>query len=275
MGYPLSATKLRTYQQCPQAYYFKHERRLPAPATFGSAALGKALHHALADIYQDWNYAEPLPSLDWFALCWQQQTGDLNETQVEEGWHALQRYYETFVAPLPMMGRPLGVEGKIQATFQACNVEFALTGRYDRLDYVDDGLELIDYKTSKTIAPTDTIDLQLGLYYLILEQTYHQALKRLSLIYLRLGQRVSFEVTPDHQRQVQTLIGELALKLRADAAWEPTQGKWCDRCGYQRHCPAFHTHPEPLPETAKPPSQGTACVTPINMEPSTQPVCSR
>ena len=142
-----------------------------------------------------------------------------------------------------MLRQPLGVEGKIQATFQASNVEFALTGRYDRLDYLDDGLELIDYKTSKTVGPTDSVDLQLGLYYLILEQTYHQALKRLSLIYLRSGQQVSFEVTPEHRRQVQTLIGDLALKLRADAAWEPTQGKWCKRCGYQRHCPGAQFQP--------------------------------
>lgn len=253
MAYPLSATKLLTYRQCPQAYYFKHERRLPAPATFGSAALGNALHQALAEIYQDWNYAEPLPSLDWFALCWQHHTGSLNETQVHEGWQALHRYYQTSIAPQPMLRRPLGVEGKIQASFQASNVEFALMGRYDRLDYLDDGLELIDYKTSKTMNPPDAIDIQLGLYYLVLEQTYHQALKRLSLIYLRVGQRVTYEVTPKHQQQVKALITDLALKLRADKEWQPQTGKQCDRCGYQRHCPAFHTNPEPLPETAKPP----------------------
>ena len=252
MAYPLSATKLKTYRQCPQAYYFKHERRLPAPSTFGSKAFGNALHQALADIYQDWNYAEPLPSLDWFTLCWQQNTGGLNEKQIHEGWQALERYYEKFIAPQPMLRKPLGVEGKIKASLQASNVEFALTGRYDRLDYLDDGLELIDYKTSRTVNPPDAIDVQLGLYYLILEQTYHQALQRLTLIYLRSGQHVTYVVTPEHQRQVKELISDLALKLRADQEWQPKVGEQCDRCGYQRHCPAIHNDPEPLPETAKP-----------------------
>ena len=252
MGYSLSATKLLTYQQCPQAYYFKHERRLDAPTAFGSPALGKALHQALADIYTNWTYTEPLPPLNWLALCWQQQTGDLTETQVHEGWSALQRYYETFIAPLPMMRQPLGVETKIQASFQASNVEFALTGRYDRLDYLDDGLELIDYKTSKAVNPPDSMDLQLGLYALILEKTYAQALKRVSLIYLRSGQKASYDVTPEAQHQVQELIEHLALTLREDEEWQPKEGKWCDRCGYQRYCPAQNTHPDPLPDTAKP-----------------------
>ena len=50
-------------------------------------------------------------------------------------------------------------------------VEFKLVGRYDRIDFVDDGLELIDYKSAKspTLPSAEEIDLQLGLYYLALE----------------------------------------------------------------------------------------------------------
>lgn len=248
MAYPLSATKLLTYKQCPQAYNFKYERGLTSPSAFGSPAFGNALHGALADIYKDWNYAYPLPSLDWFSLCWQQHTGELNQAQIHEGWMALQLYYDHYIAPLPQLRKPLGVEGKIKASFQVSNIEFSLSGRYDRLDYTDGGLELIDYKTSKAIAPSEGIDLQLGLYFLILEQIYHQALRRLSLIYLRQGQQVTFDVTPDHHQQVQEMIGELAVRLRADQEWEPQVGGHCNRCGYQRYCPAKSEKPEPLPE---------------------------
>ncbi|KAI9129378.1 PD-(D/E)XK nuclease family protein [Acaryochloris sp. CCMEE 5410] len=248
MAYSLSATKLTTYKQCPQAYNFKYERGLSSPSAFGSPKFGNALHGALAEIYRDWNYAYPLPSLDWFAVCWQQHTGELTPTQIHEGWMALQLYYERYVAPLPMIRKPLGVEAKLKASFQVNNIEFSLSGRYDRLDFTDDGLELIDYKTSKTIAPSDEIDLQLGLYYLILEQTYHKALQKLSLIYLRQGQKITFDVTPEHHQQVRELIGDMALKLRADQDWEPEEGQHCDRCGYQRYCPARTKKPEPLPE---------------------------
>ncbi|NJR56060.1 MAG: PD-(D/E)XK nuclease family protein [Acaryochloris sp. CRU_2_0] len=251
MAYQLSATKLLTYRQCPQAYSFKYDRGLSSPSAFGSPAFGIALHKTLADIYRDWNYDYPLPSLDWFALCWQQHTGELNQAQIHEGWLALQLYYERYIAPLPQIGKPLGVEGKIKAKLQISNIEFSLDGRYDRIDYTDDGLELIDYKTNQTITPSDGIDLQLGLYYLILEQIYHQALKRLSLIYLRQGEKISFDVTPDHQAQVRSLIGDLALKLRADTEWDPQVGDYCDLCSYQKYCPAQTSQPEPLPEGAR------------------------
>jgi len=57
-----------------------------------------------------------------------------------------------------------------------------LTGRYDRLDCLEDGVELIDYKSAKQAALPEPaeIDLQLGLYHLALEQVYQQSLRRLS-----------------------------------------------------------------------------------------------
>ncbi len=252
MAYSLSATKLLTYRQCPQAYYFRHERGMTEPTAFGSTALGTALHQAMAHIYRDWDYQQPLPGKDWLEYCWQQNLQGLNEAQIQAGWTALTQYYETYIASQPVMQRPLGIEGKIQAPFPVNNIEFLLTGRYDRLSWLGEGLELIDYKTSKQTPTLEAIDLQLGLDFLALEQTYQQQLQRLTLIFLRSGNSLSYEVTPDHQQQVRTLITDLAMGLRMETAWQPKQGQHCDRCGYQRYCPAFHTDPEPLPDHAKP-----------------------
>ncbi|ABW33404.1 RecB family exonuclease [Acaryochloris marina] len=251
MSYSLSATKLKTYGQCPKSYQFRYEHKLPSPTIFGSTKLGNALHAALANVYKDWNYAYPLPSLDWFAVCWQHHTSELTPTQIHEGWAALQLYYERYIAPLPQIRKPLGIETKVRATLQVRNIEFTLSGRYDRLDYIDDGLELIDYKTSKSVNPPPSVDIQLGFYYLILEQIYKKALKRLSLIYLRSNEKLIYEVTPDHHQQAQSLIEDMAMKLRCDQEWKPVAGQHCDRCGYQKYCPAKNTRPEPLPQEAK------------------------
>jgi len=63
----------------------------------------------------------------------------------------------------------------------------------DRIDYLEDGLELIDYKSTKEVKLPDPaeIDLQIGLYYLALEQRYRSCLQRLSLLYLRSGEKLS------------------------------------------------------------------------------------
>jgi putative RecB family exonuclease len=251
-AYPLSATKLVTYKQCPQAYSFRYEHRLQSPAKFGSADLGNALHQALAVAYGDWHYNEHKPDWKWFDGCWNGSCDRLSTSQVEEGRKILQGYYDQFVAPLDVMARPLGVESRIPAKVQFENIEFSLNGRYDRLDLLSDGdLELIDYKTTKTPTIPEEMDVQLGLYYLALEQVYQQSLKRLTLLFLRTGDCIHFDVTAAHQEQVRSLIADLALKLRSDEQWEPCVGRHCDRCGYKKYCSAKTEEPEALPETGK------------------------
>lgn len=254
MAYYLSAAKLQAYHRCPQAYYFRYERRVPGAAFFGSASLGTALHQALDQIYRDWHYQEPIPKMEWIDYCWSQQVEGLSPAHIIEGHTILRRYYQGFMANQRAIARPLATEGRIQGYLQAGNLEFALSGRYDRLDWLEDGLELIDYKSTKEVEELDPVklDLQMGLYYLALEQRYQRSLKRLSFLYLRTGEKVSFDVTPEHKQQVEVMIRDLASQLRTDRNWKPIVGKHCTRCAYSRYCPAMQIEPEPLPEDAKP-----------------------
>jgi putative RecB family exonuclease len=248
MPYSLSATKLVTYQQCPQAYSFRYERGLSSPAAFGSPDLGNALHQALAIAYRDWHYNDHKPGWGWFESCWSLCVEKLSERQILDGRSILQGYYRDFVAPLSVMPRPLGIESKIRATVQFENIEFALNGRYDRLDNVKGDLELIDYKTTKTASTPDSVDVQLGLYSIALEQVYQQSLKRVTLIFLRAGETLGFEVNQEHREQVRSLIADLAVRLRADDEWVPKVGDHCERCGFAKYCAAKTAKPEPLPE---------------------------
>jgi putative RecB family exonuclease len=251
MSYQISATKLQTYHRCPFAYYLRYERRLSNNEFFGSAALGSALHQALAILHRDWHYEDPLPEINWIHLCWDEVSVGLTPTQIQEGRTILENYFEKFIASEVALRQPLAVEGKIQAHLQVENLEFCITGRYDRIDFLDDGLELIDYKSSREMKVPDNeeMDLQIGLYYLALEQTYAQSLKFLSLLFLRSGQKVRYRATRRHKEQVQTVISDLAVRLRMDETWDPTPGKQCDRCAYARYCSAMTTEPLPLPDS--------------------------
>ncbi|MGF1512349.1 MAG: RecB family exonuclease [Elainellaceae cyanobacterium] len=257
MVYPISAAKLQTYYRCPRAYYYRYERRLPSAAFFGSAALGTSLHQALACIYRDWHYQAPVPEFSWVEQCWGEQVKGLTSAQRDEGRRILQRYYAEFMLSASALRKPLAVEGRIQGGLRVQNLEFILSGRYDRLDYLDDGLELIDYKSGKDPSPPDTddIDLQIGLYYLALEQRYRRQLKRLSIIHLRTGDKVSFSATPFHRERVKALVGDIAVQLRHDRNWQPFPGTQCDRCAYARYCPALQADPDPLPQEARPEPQ--------------------
>ena len=260
MTYTLSAAKLQSYYRCPRAYYFRYERKLPGASFFGSAALGTSLHQALAQIYGEWHYQSAIPSLEWIEHCWNQQASGLSQAQMDEGRAILRRYYYEYIVAQQTLRRPLAVEGRIQGKLQVENVEFTLSGRYDRIDYLDDGLELIDYKSTKSTRDiydfdTEEVDLQIGLYYLALEQHYQRSLRRLSLVYLRTGEKISFDATPFHRQRVQRVISDLAWELRHDRDWQPFPGDQCDRCAYARYCPAACPQPEPLPDYAKPEPQ--------------------
>jgi putative RecB family exonuclease len=255
MAYQISASKLQTYKRCPYAYYLRYERQLTSSSFFGSAALGTALHQALAKFHRDWHYRVPIPDIDWAYQCWHESSFGLTAPQIEEGRDILETYYRKFIKPAITLRQPLAVEGKIQAYLQVENLEFVMTGRYDRIDFVDDGLELIDYKSAREIKLPDQemIDLQIGLYYLALTQIYQQSLKYLSLLLLRTGEKVRFEATPYHQQQVQAMVAELAVRLRADQTWAPTPGRQCTRCAYARYCAAVQPTPAPLPTLPKMP----------------------
>lgn len=253
MAYQISATKLQAYHRCPYAYYLRYERKLTTNEFFGSTALGIALHQALAQCHRDWHYKQPIPDLRWVHHCWQQNADGLSANQVSEGKEILENYYHNFIAQEVALTEPLAVEGRIQGFLQVENLEFLIVGRYDRLDFLADGLELIDYKSSRDTRLPDTreIDVQIGLYYLALEQTYQHSLKYLSLLFLRTGEKIQFEATAAHKQQAQEMIGNLAVRLRYDQGWEPTPGDQCHRCTFSRYCPAVTATPTALPETRR------------------------
>ena len=246
MNYLLSATKLKSYVRCPKAYYLRYECGLSEHGGFGSAVLGTALHNALAQLYQEWHYHEPLPSETWVQQCWEENNAGLTDRQVDEGWKILSRYYEREIVPAGTMQRPLATEGRIQGGLQANGLEFRLVGRYDRIDFVDNGLELIDYKSAKSpkIPSANEMDLQLGLYYLALEQRYGRSLRKMTLLFLRTGDRISYEANEAHKQQVQAVIGELAQRLRGETEWQPQCGEQCAQCSYARYCPLVTQKPE-------------------------------
>lgn len=249
----ISATKLQTYHRCPKSYWFRYETGLKSPAFFNSAALGTALHQALADIYSNWHYLEPIPGLDWINECWEQNLDGLSPAQAEEGRGILENYYHKFIASEIALQRPLAVEGRIQGILRIKNLEFIITGRFDRLDYTESGIELIDYKSTKEIKlphPAE-IDLQMGLYYLALEQHYQHGLQKLSLVYLRQQKKIDFDASPEQKQRVKEAIAQIAIQLRTDNEWEPTPGEHCYNCAYSRYCHAVSDRPLALPETVR------------------------
>ena len=253
MVYHISSTKLRSYQRCPYAYFLRYEKRIPSATPFAAAVLGNALHETLAHCYQNWHYQEVRPDWSWMSSCWTQASKHLTNKQIREGRSMLEQYYQNFIASEVALRKPLAIEGKIEATIQIDDLEFRVTGRYDRIDALEDGLELIDYKSAqvKTLPDRESVDLQLGLYQLALEQTYGQELKYLSLLFLRSGEKVQYRADLRHRQQVLRILKDLAWQVRHDTSWHPKPGQQCQSCTYSQYCVAVNRDPQPEPQGEK------------------------
>ena len=258
VAYRLSPAKLQTYRTCPAQFRFRYELGLSG-GFFGSATFGRALHGAMLRIYRDWDYGtHRTPTLEWLDRCWAAaviETPALTGRAIDEGYDIMARYHREWIEPRREFPRPLVTEGSVKGALTVDNVEFAIAGKIDRLDWTGPrDLALFDYKTSKTaILDPERLDLQLGLYALAIEQQWPGELKTVTLLFLRSGTHETAAVTDAVRHTVQTAIADLALRLRSDDTWEPHTGDHCDRCAFHKYCAAHHADPEPVPSPASPP----------------------
>ena len=158
-------------------------------------------------------------------------------------------YYETY-APFD--------QAKVNGLEQMINFELPNKSKFrgiiDRLDIKDGHATIVDYKTDKTIAPfaqfEDTYQQQLTSYAVWVMNNYPHVVKSVTgkLIYLRLQEEVSWEITSDMLENAIakitdkiTLIQETLFRYNMgekDAFW-PTEWYQCRRCAYQVMCPLW------------------------------------
>jgi putative RecB family exonuclease len=252
MAYPLSATKLQHYGRCAHSFSLKYLKRVPS-RPIRQPLLGKAVHQTLAQFYR-WPGWKGVPGLGVMRSVWQETIEHfptLSPGQIAEGWRMLEQYHSLFVQPLDHWHEPLAVEGKLEGRLLEGSVEFKIGGRCDRIERLPSQgdiaqLHLIDYKSSiqpKALSDLE-VDLQLGLYQVAIAQRYGASLARVSHIYLRMGEVVSFQTRPQQLQLVQARIEELASKLVSDEAFEPEPGDHCKKCDYRQYCPAVSEKPQ-------------------------------
>ena len=149
----LHPTGLNNYLECPMKFLLGNLLRIPA-AISPSLAYGNAYHDALEKLYKSVKLSlAPLSPTEFYdVFAKKMQTYPLRTSQkeklLEKGKKNLRMYYdqfsEHFVMPLKTEHRLSGIIGGAR-----------LTGRVDRIEYVDESkklLKVVDYKTGKSIS---------------------------------------------------------------------------------------------------------------------------
>ena len=235
---PLSYTQISLYQSCPLCYKLQYIDGLK-PKDKWYFSFGSTMH-SCAEYFFKVNVPPP-PSLEELLEFYERNWLDVGYESAEEeakyktyGKEILSKFWEIHTTDFRM---PVAVERRFYIDIDGVK----LTGYIDRIDKLDSGgLSIIDYKTNKELFTTDDLDkdLQLTLYQLAAEQTWHLPVDRLTLYHFR--SNTPFSCQSRHKAQLEQ-ARQLVLKIADDIAEErfpATENQYCP-CDFPEHCPYY------------------------------------
>jgi RecB family exonuclease len=237
----LSASQLETYDDCPLRYFYEYVLRVRSDSNV-YAELGSLVHEVLAEFLDprkdDVEYsAEGLRELG--ERMWRDDLARYRP-QVEEArrdfFSMLDRWWEEEGA----VARPdvVGVERRFEVDVGPHKV----SGSIDRIDRVDGGLRIVDYKTGSRETPAAEMpdNVQLAVYHLAAARDPELALlgpaTDLDLVFLRSMKVRSQPVTADHEAVTEARVLAVAESILAEE-FEPSVHANCRVCAFQRLCP--------------------------------------
>jgi DNA helicase-2/ATP-dependent DNA helicase PcrA len=243
LPHSMSFTQLAAFTSCPLQYKFAHILKVPV---FGrhSLSFGKSMHNTLQRFTEKILSAQkekktnPVPDqqtlLEMYADAWIDDWYPDEKIQAEhkeKGWESLQAIHADFVEQPPQIEA-------IEKGFTLKFKDVVFRGRIDRIDRLEDGYEIIDYKTGK---PKDRLTWQdkrqLILYQIAAEQCFDPPLKihRLTYHYLEDNSQVHFEAKPEEKEKLEyeVLDAYEALK-KSDFSAKP--GFHCQYCDFKDIC---------------------------------------
>jgi DNA helicase-2/ATP-dependent DNA helicase PcrA len=231
----LSASAIESYNTCPLRFKLERDWNIPGE-TPAALQYGAAVHLALK-AYYDGIMAGRKPTLEGLL----QSFADSMDTASIADPHQANLYRMQGRVHLTAFYQSRnGEEPKAIATerwFEIKVEDVIVRGRMDRIDEVEGGVHVCDYKTGK---PKDDRaaekSLQLGIYALAARESGMNAAS-LSFHNLEDNTVVTTTRTSADLVQIKEEIVEVARRIRS-GDFEPNKGYHCRSCAYRTICPA-------------------------------------
>ena len=234
---PLSYSQISLYLACPLCYRLQYIDCLKQKEKH-YFSFGSTLHQCVRYFFQT---GLPVVALDellgYYEANWQdggyRSPAEENEYR-QRGREILTRFWHIHSASFRM---PLATEQPFQVDIDGV----PLRGIFDRIDKLDsDVLAIVDYKTNRRLfTPQDIADnLQLTLYQIAAEATWHLPVTRLTLYHLRLN--IPYSCRARSERQIgdaRRLVAEVAANIAAEK-FPASAGEHCP-CDFADHCPKY------------------------------------
>ncbi|MFZ5559835.1 MAG: RecB family exonuclease [Patescibacteria group bacterium] len=256
-----SYSALDTFRQCPLKYKFMIIDKIKAPKT-KEAVFGDKLHKALQFFHSKSPVSPTLDELlNYIKEIWPARNASLamaggespfNESEdliyFSEAIKILKGYYENYTRIKDKFA-VLDTETRFEVLLENPankDQKCLLAGIIDRVDKIKDGIEVIDYKTTKRFPSQDDVNssLQLSLYCIGVLNRWPEFTKygpeniKLTLYYLKHQETISTKRSKEQLDNVQRQAWELLAEIEK-SEFQPIPSALCDWCGYRRLCPMW------------------------------------
>jgi len=233
------------YQSCPLKYKFQNIDRIKTPKS-KEAVFGSTIHETMKFIHAPGILSPTLDqAMEHFGNSWNPAVFDSEDEEraaFSQGIQIIQKYYQE---NRPQDFNIVDLESRFQIEIGTEEEKHIVSGIIDRIDKIEDGYEIIDYKTTKKMPSQDKVDndLQLSVYLKAFLARYPKEVANLdkikvSLYYLKHGVKLSSTRTLEQLRNSEQTFLDV-IKLIESDKFEPTISPLCDWCGYQNMCPMW------------------------------------
>ncbi len=237
----LSFYQLDDYLTCPLKYKYVHILRVPI-MEHHTVIYGRAMHEAVTEYFQFKMAGEKMELAQLLELFRKNfdPRGFISEQHQEErfriGQDALVRFYS---AEEKRDSRPLYIEKEF--SFMLDNNK--IRGRFDRIDKEEDGVVIMDFKTSELNkqqeADKRTRDsLQLGVYALAYKSIFGELPKLVQLYFLESGLIGSDTKDESDLEKVKDKIRQVSAGIRSRIFEAKPEYLACRYCAYNQICPS-------------------------------------
>jgi DNA helicase II / ATP-dependent DNA helicase PcrA len=235
----ISYTDITAFQDCPLKFYYRKVLSLPAPSA-PQQNLGSIIHGILEEAGKTMLSGKEL-SLDLLIALFEARWRKAFLSDPDQKERLRTRAHDLLKRFLAMQsersGIPLALERIFKFSINDAGKPPRLTGRIDRVDKTDRGLEIIDYKTGKSTSTNLKSDLQLPIYALACFDLFKEYPRRLT--YMFLGDETCHDAVydPESLEKIKTSIISIIDEINK-SDFVSTPGRICENCDYKRICPA-------------------------------------
>ncbi|MDO8669314.1 MAG: UvrD-helicase domain-containing protein [Candidatus Buchananbacteria bacterium] len=247
-----SFTRLKAFETCPYQYRFAFVLKVPTPGK-PQFSFGRSMHNSLQKLLElankriNFKQPELLPSSDKQSIDWADVLAIYQESFIDDwypnqkvkeqywnkGEKSLKDFYEKNKDHWP---KTMYLEYPFNLHLKNGEENFTLYGVIDRIDQVEGGVRIVDYKTGTAKEKLTLEDKeQLLIYQMAVEEVLKEPVKELVFHYLDDNKEMSFLGKPAELEKIKDKILNNINGIKL-ADFPPKPGLMCKYCYFNSIC---------------------------------------